>query len=88
LKRLSKDSPGVLVPRDLLFASASGYDANISPEGALFQIRRIANARNIEAGVLVQLVKEHTQPKLWGFIGTDKVNVIELNKDLEKKMPR
>ena len=85
LKRLRKDSPESLVPRELLFASASGYDAHISPEGAQFQIPRIAKARNIETGVLEQLVKEHTQPKLWGFIGTEKVNVIELNRTLEKQ---
>lgn len=83
LSRLTAGVPGVPVPRDLLFASASGYDPHISVEGALFQVSRIAKARNIEGKELEKLVKQHTQPKIWGFIGADKVNVVELNEGLK-----
>lgn len=85
LKRLTTDSPGVLVPCDLLFASASGYDADISPQAALHQVPRIAKARKMDMGLLKTLVDQHIQPKLWGFIGAEKVNVIDLNKSLEKR---
>jgi K+-transporting ATPase ATPase C chain len=83
LKRISEDSPGVLIPRELLFASGSGYDPEISVEGARIQLSRIAKARNQTEGDLRQLVDQHTRRKLLGFIGTDKVNVVDLNKDLE-----
>lgn len=85
MKQVSNDSPkSALVPRDLLFASASGHDLHISVQGALHQIPRIARARRIDRDVLTQLVDQHSQPKLWGFIGTEKINVIELNEGLEK----
>lgn len=85
LNQISKFSPkGALIPRDLLFASASGYDPHISVQGAIHQIPRIAQARHMDRGVLEQLVDQHIQPKLWGFIGTEKINVIELNESLKK----
>ena len=87
LKHLAKDSPGIpdlLVPHDLLFASASGYDADLSPQAALYQVYRIAKARNMDRGMLQRLVERHIQPKFWGFIGSETVNVIQLNESLEK----
>lgn len=87
LKHLARDSPDVpdlLVPRDLLFASASGYDADLSPQAALYQVSRIAKARHIDRGVLQQLVERHIQPKFWGFMGSETVNVLQLNESLEK----
>ena len=85
MKQVSNDSPkGALVPRDLLFASASGYDPHISVQGALYQIPRIAQARHMDMGILRRLVDQHIQPKLWGFIGSEKVNVVELNESLKK----
>jgi len=83
VKKLSKDAPGVLIPRDLLFASGSGYDPHISPEAAKFQIPRIANARHLDAQVLHQLVEKHVVKKLWGFVGADQVDVVALNAALE-----
>lgn len=73
----------VLIPRELLFASASGYDPHISIQGALHQIPRIARARGLDMKVLKHLLEQHTEKKLWGFIGAEKVNVITLNKSLE-----
>lgn len=87
LKSLTTESPGVSVPYDLLFASASGYDAYISVHAALFQIPRIAKARKWEKNILEKLIQKHTQLKKWGFIGDEKVNVVELNKDLERMRP-
>ena len=84
LKALTTEAPGVSVPHDLLFASASGYDPYISVHAALFQIPRIAKARNLEKNVLEKLVKKHTQPEQLGFIGNEKVNVVELNKNLNE----
>jgi len=72
------------VPYDLLFASASGYDPHISPQAAFYQILRIAQNQNIDVKMVKQLVDQHIQQKLWGFIGTDQVDVAKLNEDLEK----
>jgi K+-transporting ATPase ATPase C chain len=84
LKEISKYPPkGALVPRDLLFASASGYDPNISIQAAFHQIPRIARTRNIDMNILRQLVDQHTQSKFLGFVGTEQVNVIKLNNALE-----
>lgn len=88
LKRLTTDSPGVLIPRDLLFASASGYDPDISVEGAKVQISRIAKARNVDSKELSQLIDQHTNHKLLGFIGADRVNVLDLNRGLEQLSPK
>ncbi len=77
-------SDSTLVPRDLLFASASGYDPHISVRAALYQIPRIAQVRHMDASILKRLVEQHTQPKLWGFIGTEKINVAELNESLKR----
>jgi K+-transporting ATPase ATPase C chain len=87
LKTLTEEAPGVSVPHDLLFASASGYDPYISVHAALFQIPRIAKARNWEKSILEKLVKKHTQSEKWGFIGNEKVNVVELNKDIKDVRP-
>jgi len=84
LKYLTKDCPGVLVPRDLIFASASGCDPDISVEGALHQTVRVSKERHIDMAMLKQLVEQHTRSKLFGFIGTERVNVIDLNKSLKK----
>lgn len=86
LNQISKFSPkdATFVPRDLLFSSGSGYDTDISVQGALHQISRIAHARHMGIDILRRLVEQHIQPKLWGFIGSEKVNVLELNESLRK----
>lgn len=67
------------VPVDLVTASGSGLDPNISVQGAKVQIARIAKVRGIEASRLEQLVVEQTQQPLLGVLGPKKLNVIELN---------
>jgi len=76
--------PSTRIPYDLLFASASGYDPDLSVEGAMNQILPIAKAHNIPVDRLTHLVNRHTHPKLWGFIGSDTVNVASLNQEIKK----
>jgi potassium-transporting ATPase KdpC subunit len=73
------------VPVDLVTASASGLDPDISPAGALFQIARIARARGMAPLSLVKLVAAHEHGKLLGLIGEPRVNVLELNLALDQQ---
>ncbi|MBX9805185.1 MAG: potassium-transporting ATPase subunit C [Alphaproteobacteria bacterium] len=76
---------GMHVPRDLLFASGSGYDPDISLPAALHQLPGIDKARPMNMQYLSELVDQHVQPRLLGFIGTTEINVIKLNESLEKR---
>lgn len=67
------------VPVELVTASGSGLDPDISPKAALVQVPRIAKARNVSEDKLKELIKEHTQSPLLGFMGPAKVNVLKLN---------
>ncbi|MBD2753683.1 K(+)-transporting ATPase subunit C [Spirosoma validum] len=67
------------IPAELVTASGSGLDPDLSPEGAKIQIARIAKTRNIAAERLSQLVDEHTKGSLLGLFGPSTVNVLELN---------
>lgn len=71
------------VPVELVTASGSGLDPDISPKAAYVQIARIAKVRNISEGKLKELVKEHIQAPLLGFMGPAKVNVLKLNISLD-----
>ncbi|MDR2221800.1 MAG: potassium-transporting ATPase subunit KdpC [Flavobacteriaceae bacterium] len=67
------------IPVDLITASGSGLDPNISVQAARVQIARIAKSRGIEVNRLEQLVTEQTQQPLLGVLGPQKINVLELN---------
>ena len=67
------------IPSDLVTASGSGQDPNLSIQGALVQIPRIAKARNISAEELKSLVHQHTEKPLLGLFGVEKINVLKLN---------
>ena len=81
--KLHAENPNASVPVDLVTTSASGLDPDISPEAALFQIPRIAKARNIAADKLRDLVSGHTGGLTLGLLGEPTVNVLELNLALD-----
>lgn len=72
------------IPADLVTASGSGLDPNISVQGAKVQVKRIAKARGIEASKLEALIKEQTEQPLLGVLGPQKINVLKLNIALNK----
>jgi K+-transporting ATPase ATPase C chain len=85
--KLQQENPGVAIPADLVTSSGSGLDPDISPAAAEFQIPRIARARGISAETLRPLVARHTQQRQWGILGEARVNVLELNLDLDASFP-
>jgi K+-transporting ATPase ATPase C chain len=87
VEKLHAENPGAAIPVDLVTTSASGVDPDISPAAAEFQIPRVARARGITPEQLRSLVAKHTQGRQLGFFGEPRVNVLELNLDLDAISP-
>lgn len=87
VERLQAENPGRPAPIDLVTTSGSGLDPHISPAGAEFQIPRVARERGLSESELREIVKAHTEGRQFGFLGEPRVNVLELNLDLDEKKP-
>ncbi len=84
---LQAENPGKPVPIDLVTTSASGLDPDISPAAAEFQVPRVARERGISEEELRRLIARHTEGRQLGFLGEPRVNVLELDLDLDASHP-
>ena len=82
--KLQQENPGVPIPTDLVMASGSGLDPDISPASAAFQVARVAKARGVSEDQIRRIVAKHTQGRQWGVLGEARVNVLELNLELDE----
>ena len=87
VRSLQTENPAMPVPVDLVTTSASGLDPDISPAAAEFQVPRVARERHATPQVIRQLVAKHSMGRQFGFLGEPRVNVLELNLDLDAAYP-
>jgi len=83
IDKLSAENPGKPVPIDLVTTSGSGLDPDITPDAAWYQIARVAKARNMSEESIRTLVQNHMKGRQFGLLGEPRVNVLELNLDLD-----
>jgi potassium-transporting ATPase KdpC subunit len=87
VEKLKAENPNVPVPVDLVTSSGSGLDPEISPASAEFQVSRVARERAMKEQDVRMLVQRHTKGRDLGFLGEPRVNVLELNLDLDSVHP-
>lgn len=87
VEKLQAENPGKPIPIDLITTSASGLDPHISPAAAEFQVPRVARERGMNETEVRTMVATHTEGRQFGFLGEPRVNVLELNLDLDARKP-
>ena len=87
VKKRQAENPSQPVPIDLVTTSASGFDPHITPANAEFQLVRVARERGMSVDTLRGIVAKHTEGRQLGFLGEPRVNVLELNLELDRAQP-
>ncbi|MGH7714780.1 MAG: potassium-transporting ATPase subunit C, partial [Vulcanimicrobiaceae bacterium] len=82
IKKANPDATGD-IPPGLVTSSASGVDPDISPEGAYYQIPRVAKARGVPQDAIRTVVDAHITGRTFGILGEPRVNVLQLNRALD-----
>ena len=87
VQQLQPTNPNTPIPADLVTTSGSGLDPDISPASADFQVPRVAKERGMSAADVRAIVQKHTLGRQFGILGEARVNVLELNLDLDAQHP-
>jgi potassium-transporting ATPase KdpC subunit len=90
IEQFRKENPDYAgaIPADIVTASGSGLDPEISPASAEAQAERIAKARGLTVDQVLQIIAENSRGRVLGFLGEPRVNVLDLNLELDKRFPR